>query len=199
MSRTETSARTLAELLAQVGRAAYCISADEDLTPAQWMALRYLSRANRFSRTVSAFADYHATTRGTASQTVKRLIEQGFLTRTPSARDGRSVRLELTKKGRGALLDDPLEALVRSVGGIPRRTRADMTRRLERVQEDLTRERGGCLFGTCPSCRYLEVDSSGADGEHTESCCLFDEPLQSEELEQICVNFAPMRRLQPTT
>ncbi len=199
MSKTETSGRTLAELLAQVGRAAYCIASDEDLTPAQWMALRYLSRANRFSRTVSAFAVYHATTRGTASQTVKRLIEQGFLTRTPSARDGRSVRLELTEKGRGALLHDPLEALVRSVSGIPRRTRLDMTQRLERVLEHLSRERGGCLFGTCPSCRYLRVDGSGLEGEREESCCLFDEPLDPEELERICVNFAPMRSIQPAT
>lgn len=199
MSRTQASEWTLAELLAQVGRAAYCVSSGEDLTPARWMGLRYFSRANRFSRTVSAFADYHATTRGTASQTVKRLIEQGYLTRTPSNRDGRSVRLELTKKGRRALLDDPLEALVRSLGGIPRRTRADMTRRLERVLEHLARERGGCLFGTCPSCRYLEVDSSGVEGEQTKHCGLFDEPLQPEELERICVNFAPMRRIQPTT
>jgi DNA-binding MarR family transcriptional regulator len=199
MSSMETSAQTLAELLAQVGRAAYCMSASEDLTPAQWMALRYVSRANRFSRTVSAFADYHATTRGTASQTVKRLIEQGYLTRIPSTRDGRSVRLDLTKKGRGTLLDDPLEALVRSVDGIPRRTRADMTRRLERVLEHLARERGGCLFGTCPSCRHLQIDSSSVEGEHKERCRLFDEPLQPEELERICVNFAPMRCIQPAT
>jgi len=199
MSRMERSARTLAELLAQVGRAAYRIGSGEDLTPAQWMALRYFSRANRFSRSVSAFAVYHATTRGTASQTVNRLVEQGYLTRTQSARDGRSVRLELTKKGRGTLLDDPLGALVRSVGGIPRRTRGDMTRRLERVLEHLARERGGCLFGTCPSCRYLEVGSSGVEGEHTKSCGLFGEPLQPEELELICVNFTPMRRIQPTT
>ena len=190
MSSMETSVRTLAELLAQVGRAAYCLSSDEDLTAAQWMALRYLSRANRFSRTASAFADYHGTTRGTASQTVKRLMEQGYITGVPSTRDGRSVRLDLTKKGRGTLLDDPLVALVRSVDGIPDRTRAEMTRRLEHVLEHLASERGGCLFGACPSCRYLEVDSS---------CGLFDEALQPEELEQICVNFAPMRCIQPAT
>ena len=190
MSRAEASAQNLAELLAQVGRAAYC-SGSEDLTPGQWMALRYLSRANRFSRTVSAFADYHATTRGTASQTVKRLIEQGYLTRVPSTRDGRSIRLDVTRKGRGTLREDPLEPLVRSVDGIPSRTRADMTRRLERVLEQLAGERGGCLFGTCPSCRHLHVDS--------EACCLFDEPLEPEEREQICVNVAPMRRVQSAT
>ena len=52
MTGTETNARPLAELLAQVGRTAYCIGSGEDLRPGQWMALRYFSRANRFSRTV---------------------------------------------------------------------------------------------------------------------------------------------------
>ena len=199
MTGMETSARPLAELLAQVGRTAYCIGSGEDLRPGQWMALRYFSRANRFSRTVSAFADYHATTRGTASQTVKCLVEQGYLARRPSPRDGRSVRLELTEKGRGALVDDPLEALVYSVGGISRRARSDMTRQLECVLEHLARDRGGCLFGTCPSCRYLEIDSSGVEEENTNRCSLFDVSMQPEQLERICVNFAPMRCIQPAT
>ena len=196
MLSQETSARTLAELLAQLGRVAYSIGSGEDLTPAQWMALRYFARANRFSRTASAFAAYHATTRGTASQTVRRLVGKGYLTRRPSARDGRSARLELTKKGRGALLHDPLEALVRSLRTIPNRTRADITWRLERVQECLARERGERLFGICPSCRYLEGEGSGVEGHH--SCRLFGEPLQAEELEQVCVNFEPMRRARPS-
>lgn len=192
-----TSARTLAELLAQLGRAAYSTGSGEDLTPAQWMALRYFSRANRFSRTASAFADYHATTRGTASQTVKRLVEQRYLARTPSVRDGRSARLDITRKGRGALLDDPLDALVHSVRTIPNRSRIDITRRLERVLKCLARERGERVFGVCTSCRYLEDQDSGGESHETESCGLFGEPLEAEDLEQICVNFEPMRHAQP--
>ena len=42
-----------------------------ELSPAQWMALRFFSRANSFSRTPSAFAEFQATTRGTASQAIK--------------------------------------------------------------------------------------------------------------------------------
>lgn len=185
----ETSAWALAELLAQIGRAAYCMGAGEDLTPGQRMALRYFSRANRFSRTASAFADYHATTRGTASQTVRRLVERGYLTRRPSVRDRRSVRLELTEKGREALSADPFEAMVRSVDGIPRRAQTDMARRLEGVLEQMARAKGDCLFGTCPSCRHLEVDN----------CALFDERLQAQEMERICVNFSPMTPAPPAT
>jgi DNA-binding MarR family transcriptional regulator len=195
MAAQEPSAQTLAALLAQLGRAAYNIGSSEELTPAQWMALRYFARANRFSRTVSAFADYHGTTRGTASQTVNRLVEQHYLTRKPSARDRRSARLELTKKGRGVLRDDPLEALVRAVRIIPNRTRADMTRRLGHVFECLAQERGERLFGVCPSCRYLESEGSSVEGDHTERCRLFGEALRAEELEQICVNFEPIRRV----
>ena len=84
----------------------------EALTSAQWMALRYFCRANRFSRTVSVFAEFHATTRGTASQTVKGLIEQGYLARIPSETDGRSARVDLTDNAKAILARDPLQALV---------------------------------------------------------------------------------------
>lgn len=197
MLRRETSAWTLAELLAQLGRAAYSIGPGEDLTPAQWMALRYFSRANRFSRTASAFADYHATTRGTASQTIKRLVEQGYLSRTPSVRDGRSARLEVTEAGRRALLEDPLKALAHSVQTIPTRARTDMTWRLERVLQSLAQERGERLFGVCISCRHLESEDSAVEDDRTQNCGLFGEPLQAEELEQMCVNFEPIRRARP--
>ena len=198
MSETVTGSGTLAELLARVGRTAYCMGAGETLTPAQWMALRYFARANRFSRTVSGFADYHATTRGTASQTVKRLVEGGYLTRTPSARDGRSVRVELSGKGRLALESDPLETLVRSLDAIPPRARADMVRRLERLLAELGGARGGCVFGTCLSCRHLRADGSGTGADGMTRCRQFDEPLEPEDLGRICVNFTPGRRAKQT-
>src|SRR6516165_1271169 len=54
---------------------------DGELSPAQWMALRYFARANTFSRTPSAFAEFQATTRGTASQAIKALEAGGYLVR----------------------------------------------------------------------------------------------------------------------
>jgi DNA-binding MarR family transcriptional regulator len=63
----------------------------DGLTANQWNALRYFAEANRFSRTVSAYAAYNATTRGTASQTIKALETQGYLTRTRYDRDARSA------------------------------------------------------------------------------------------------------------
>ena len=90
----EASPRTIAELVVQLGRITHGHGYTEGLTPAQWSALRYLSRANRFSRTVSAFAEFHATTRGTASQTVKCLVAQGYLGQ-PSASLELAYRLQL--------------------------------------------------------------------------------------------------------
>ena len=74
---------------------------DGELSPAQWMALRYFSRANSFSRNPSAFAEFQATTRGTASQAIKALEADGYLVRqTIRKADRRSVSLRLTNKGK---------------------------------------------------------------------------------------------------
>ena len=48
------SARETAEILLQVGRLVQADGYDGELSPAQWMALRFFARANPFSRTPSA-------------------------------------------------------------------------------------------------------------------------------------------------
>jgi DNA-binding MarR family transcriptional regulator len=93
------SARETAELLLLVGRLVKADGYEGELSPAQWMALRFFARANSFSRTPSAFADFQATTRGTASQAIKALEAGGYLVRQRSEADGRSVALRLTRKG----------------------------------------------------------------------------------------------------
>src|SRR6266852_7107142 len=67
------AARATAELLLLVGRLVQAEGYDGELSPAQWMALRFFVRANPFSRTPSAFAEFQATTRGTATQAIKAL------------------------------------------------------------------------------------------------------------------------------
>src|SRR6266536_3096318 len=102
------SARETAELLLHAGRLVQAEGYDGDLSPAQWMALRYFARANPFSRNPSAFAEFQATTRGTASQAIKALEAGRYLVRQRSKTDGRSVSLRLTDKGKAALARDPL-------------------------------------------------------------------------------------------
>jgi DNA-binding MarR family transcriptional regulator len=94
------SARETAELLVQVGRLVQAEGYDGELSPAQWMGLRFFARANQFSRNPSAFAEFQATTRGTATQTIKSLEAGRYLVRQRSKADRRSVSLRLTSKGK---------------------------------------------------------------------------------------------------
>src|SRR5258708_6237974 len=124
------SARETAELLLQVGRLVQAEGYDGELSPAQWMALRFFARANPFSRTPSAFAEFQATTRGTATQAIKALEAVGYLVRQPFNTDGRSVSLRLTSKGKKALARDPFEVLVRAVDSLDATERTAMRRAL---------------------------------------------------------------------
>ncbi len=67
-TRYRFSARAAAELMAQILRLANGAAFAGGLNPAQWSALRYLADAVPEFRTVTAFAQYHATTSGTASR-----------------------------------------------------------------------------------------------------------------------------------
>ncbi|MCH7682158.1 MAG: MarR family transcriptional regulator [Gemmatimonadetes bacterium] len=189
--RLESSPRTIAELVGQLGRITHGDGYTEGLTPAQWSALRYLSRANRFSRTVSAFAEFHATTRGTASQTVKGLVARGYLNRTRAPRDGRSTRLEVTDNARAILARDPCEALVRAASALPPSVRDRLATGLERLLGHLVQGRRKRPFGVCTSCAHLEVAGWRREGEPRFKCAFFGELLEETELAQICINFQP--------
>ena len=188
VNKRQVSRRELAELIEQIGRVAYNAGSREGLTPAQWTALRFFSRANRFSRTVSAFAEFHSTTRGTASQTVKGLVQQGYLTRCRSERDARSSSLETTRKTLAVLEDDPLEDLAQAAGVVSERTRATLAVHLTLVLGELAARRGRRYFGSCTSCAHLE-DAGFTGAEYF--CGLVGEQLAATEIEQICVKFQP--------
>ncbi len=192
-TKPDVGASMVADLISQLGWIAHGEGFVGGLTPAQWSVLRYFSRANRFSRTVSAFAEFHGTTRGTASQTVKSLVNRGYLIRTRSERDGRSVRLDLTGKGNKALSDDPFEILVGAAGALSPTARRSVERALERMVRHVAQEYGRCPFGTCLSCLFLRGDGSCATDRPPYECGVLDEPLEEAELDQVCVNFEPGR------
>src|SRR5271170_1026640 len=137
------SGRETAELLLLVGRLVQAEGHHGELSPAQWMALRFFARANKFSRNPSAFAEFQATTRGTASQTVKALEAGGYLVRQRSEADGRSVTLRLTDKGKEAIARDPFEVLVRAVDSLDPEEQTAVHHALHHVLDH-----GGCEWGT---------------------------------------------------
>jgi DNA-binding MarR family transcriptional regulator len=81
----------------------------DGLNPAQWEALRFLGRANRYSRNPTALTDFLGTTKGTVSQTLIALERKRLVTREPDRRDRRSIRIELTPAGRQLLGRDPMQ------------------------------------------------------------------------------------------
>jgi DNA-binding MarR family transcriptional regulator len=189
----KASERAVAELVTQVGRITYGDAFTEGLTPAQWTALRYFSRANRFSRTVSGFAEFHATTRGTASQTVKSLVKNGCLTRKRSAQDGRSVRFDLTENSIALLTRDPFESLVAAAGEISPSARRVVSRGLERMLRVLAERHGKRPFGVCPNCKYFSTGVCCVGDAPEYQCELLGETLTEPEIDQMCVNFVCAR------
>lgn len=155
------------------------------LTAAQWTALRYFARANRFSRTPSAFSEFHATTRGTASQTVKSLVAMGLLTRRSHEHDGRSTVIDVTEAGHAQLRSDPLRDLRMVLGALPDAARAALTETLSQAIVDMAQRRSAPSFGTCGDCDHLDRKSS--------YCHCTQSLLTLPEMQAICVDFQPVR------
>ncbi len=185
------NSHSIAELVFHLGRIASGEGLVEGLTAAQWAVLRYFAQANRFSRTPSAFAAFHGTTRGTASQTIKSIETLGYLTRMRSEDDRRSVRLVLTEKARDILANDPFESLVRAADSLPPSVQGHFASALQRMLGQVAQERDKPPFGTCTSCQHLESDGCSREGQAPYACGFAGEPLLLEELDGVCINFVP--------
>lgn len=188
------TARETAEFLLQVARLLQTKGYEGQLNPAQWMALRYLARANRFSRTPSAFAEFQATTRGTASATIKSLELGQYLVRLPSGTDGRSISLHLTRKGKKVLARDPFEVLVRAVEILDAKTRAALHHALHRVLATVAASGTHQRFGICQDCVCLSDETTRVPttmGHSARQCQFFGVPIQQEDINLLCVHFQP--------
>jgi DNA-binding MarR family transcriptional regulator len=188
------SARETAELLLMVGRLVQAEAYDGKLSPAQWMALRYIARANPFSRTPSAFAEFQATTRGTASQAIKALEASGHLVRQRSKADGRSVSLRLTNKGNKALARDPFEVLVRAVDSLDAKERTAMHQALHQVLTTVAASGAHRRFGVCQDCTYFGGErccNPTIASPSTPERQLLGVPIQPEDAGLLCVHFQP--------
>jgi DNA-binding MarR family transcriptional regulator len=188
------SPRETAELLLLVGRLVQAEGYHGDLSPAQWMALRYFARANPFSRTPSAFAEFQATTRGTATQTIKTLETGGYLVRQRSEADGRSVSLRLTDKGHEAVAHDPFEVLVRAVDSLDAEEQTALHHALHHVLTTVAASGPHRHFGVCQDCAHLGGETCCSSTSATRSalkCLLFGVQIEPEDAGLLCVHFQP--------
>jgi DNA-binding MarR family transcriptional regulator len=160
------------------------------LNPAQWDALRYLARANRFSRTPAAVADYLASTRGTVSRTLASLESKGYLSRGQSSRDGRSVEFVLTRVAEKALRRDPLLAMAEDIEQATGGNVADLLDGLRQTLRAAIARNLGRAFGACFSCRHFRahIRPSSRTPHH---CALLNEPLSELDSRSICVEQEP--------
>lgn len=185
--------RAAADAILRLGQMVSGPGLTDGLTRAQWTALRYLARANRFSRTPSAFAAFHGTSRGTASQTIKSLISGGYIAATRSPTDGRSTRLDLTAKGRSALVRDPAEDLVTAIDDLAPEQRSEAAAMLGRLIDRLAERRKSPAFGTCGDCRHRSDLAQDPDGARHCECRLAQTTLEQAETVQLCLHYQPAR------
>lgn len=176
-------ARETAELLIQAARVAQAARTRDELTPAEWMALRFFARANPQSRKPSALADFEITSRAAVSQVVGRLEHDGYITRVPSAKDRRSYRVDLTAKGRAVLRDDPIEALIGAVRALQPAVRSSLRAGLRDVLRGLAASGRRRQFDTCRHCMHF-CDVSF-------ECGLFDAAINGEATHLLCAHFQP--------
>jgi DNA-binding MarR family transcriptional regulator len=180
----------IAELVDRLGRIAHSLQFSCGLNPAQWEALRFLARANRYSSTPSALAEYLGTTKGTVSQTLIALEAKGFIRRKRCLDDRRSVKLSLTASGRDMLEKDPIRMLDAVGDNMSAAERRALTDGMCRLIDSLNRAQGSPAFGVCSHCSYHSA-AGGRAGDGAPCYCGYtNEPLSEEETRKICVNFA---------
>jgi DNA-binding MarR family transcriptional regulator len=179
----EGPAARIARLIERMGRLARARESGGDLNPAQWEAIRYLARANRFSRRPSAVAQWLASGKGTTSQTLMALERKGFLTRQPEGRDKRGTRLDLTERGRALAEQDPLADLSRSIARLPPLHTAALSQSLAHILADLSGPQARSGFETCQTCRHYSVPDS--------TCLRFRSPLNEDEIGAACAFSEP--------
>ncbi len=174
-----------AHLIDRLDRLARAAEQTGGLNPAQWEALRYLARANRFSRTPAALADYLASTRGTVSRTLASLEAKGHVARVRSTRDGRSVELALTAAATAALRRDPLLVLAQDIERATGDGGAALRDGLRGTLGAAIARNGGRAFGACYTCRHFRARRR-PDTAMPHHCALLDEPLSEADSRAIC-------------
>jgi len=180
---------SFADLVDRLSRIAHAAQFAEGLNPAQWEAMRFLSRANRYSASPGALADYLGTTKGTASQTLIALEAKGLVARVRSVVDRRKVRLALTDEGRELLARDPLRLIERAGEELPESQRLLVMSAMNLLVDNLCHQTGEARFGICGKCCHMQGNCGTGCPDGNAVCGLTGESLGADELEQICVNF----------
>lgn len=152
-----------------------------DLEPVHLQALDYLGRANGYSNTPLAVAEYLGLTKGNVSQRLIALEGAGYVKRTADRKDGRVSHLGLTAKGRTLLRDSvPPPHWRKAFSALPPGVQGSLERGLLDLLRALQDAQGLRSFGECRTCRYFTVERAG------HRCGLTLEALAPAQITQIC-------------
>ena len=157
------------------------------LNPAQWEALRYLSRCNRFSNSPGALTRYLSATKGTVSQTVIALERKGLIEKSPRPEERRSVSLQLTAAGQRKLQTDPRLKTLESVAAMSGKSLRRLTKGLSELLDSELRRGYGATFGVCRTCRFFREKGAEDKKEGPHFCLLLNVPLSKQDSRTICV------------
>jgi DNA-binding MarR family transcriptional regulator len=156
--------------------------ADESLQPVHLHALIYLSKANRYSNTPQALADYLGLTKGTVSQTLLLLDRRGLIERFEDDVDRRVVRLRLSSAGEQLLAETqpalPWQNATRNIS--PNRIR-NATSALREALVTLQVDNEGTVFGECGTCSWCQKLS-----QRIYRCGRMGDRLSGPETRKIC-------------
>ena len=183
------SAEHIAALIERIGRLLSTDAHAAGLLPVQWEVLRYLHRANRFSRTPAALIAYLGLTKGTVSQTLKVLEGKGLVQKRVDPGDRRRKRLSLSHAARRLLEEDPLAETAAATRRLAGPQREALARALESILSARLQARKRQPFGQCRDCRYFARQHAGGAPHY---CLLLQEPLAEEESSSICHEQRPV-------
>jgi len=188
MYMKRNSAERIAALIERIGRLSTTEAHAEGLLPVQWEALRYLDKANRFSRTPAALTAYLGLTKGTVSQTLNTLESKKLVKKQIDRKDRRSKHLSLTAKGQRLLLRDPLEITVAAIARLESGPQRALAEALESLLTSRLRVQNRQPFGQCRDCRYFATRHPEGDPHY---CQLLGETLAVKDALAICIEQMP--------
>jgi DNA-binding MarR family transcriptional regulator len=181
-------ASRIAQLVDRLARLTRELQFCSGLNPAQWEAIRFLSRANRQSRTPSGLAEFLCTTKGTASQTLIALEQKGYVSRSKGGADRRQVALELTPAGQELLQRDPILGVAEVASRLGPDIGGPLVKGLTALLHDMQVRAGVKEFGVCAECTLNCVSTEATDPTNRE-CGLTGETIIAVDTARLCINY----------
>jgi DNA-binding MarR family transcriptional regulator len=158
------------------------------LNPAQWEALRFLARANRFSNSPIALTRFLGATKGTISQTLIALERKGYIEKSRRPGERRSIVLSLTADGRELLKEDPWKRVEHSFGKGKSGAMQKLADSISHLLADELAEKQLRSFGTCTTCRFFREKGAKKKSDGPHYCLLLEQNLSKKDAKLICID-----------